>query len=200
MRVAALTASSITVGDVSNTEFGYLNGVTSAIQTQIDTKSPSNNPTFTGTVTLPATITSGSSVITFPGSTSTLATSADLSSSLANYLTTSSATATYAPLAQSFTTPQFTSNNYTLVSGDSYKVLLCTNSTTAGTVTVPSGVFSAGQVITITQTGTGQLTLTASGTTINSFNSQLKLAGQYATVQLICTASNTFTAIGNVTA
>jgi hypothetical protein len=38
MRVAALTASSITVGDVSNTEFGYLNGVTSAIQTQLDAK------------------------------------------------------------------------------------------------------------------------------------------------------------------
>lgn len=38
LKVAGLTASSITVGDVSNTEFGYLNGVTSAIQTQIDGK------------------------------------------------------------------------------------------------------------------------------------------------------------------
>ena len=46
----AITASSITVGNVSNTEFGYLNGVTSAIQTQIDTKSPIDSPTFTGTV------------------------------------------------------------------------------------------------------------------------------------------------------
>lgn len=41
------------VADVSDTEIGYLNGVTSAIQTQIDTKAPINNPTFTGTVTLP---------------------------------------------------------------------------------------------------------------------------------------------------
>ena len=54
MQVAGLTASSLTVGDVSNTEFGYLNGVTSAIQTQIDTKSPVNDPTFTGTVTVSA--------------------------------------------------------------------------------------------------------------------------------------------------
>ena len=37
--VAGITASSLTVGDVSNTEIGYLNGVTSAIQTQIDGKS-----------------------------------------------------------------------------------------------------------------------------------------------------------------
>jgi hypothetical protein len=54
IQVAGLTASSLTVGDVSNTEFGYLNGVTSGIQTQIDTKSPVNDPTFTGTVTVSA--------------------------------------------------------------------------------------------------------------------------------------------------
>jgi hypothetical protein len=38
MRIGGLTASSITIGDVSNTEFGYLNGVTSTIQTQLDAK------------------------------------------------------------------------------------------------------------------------------------------------------------------
>jgi hypothetical protein len=63
LEVAGLTASSITVGDVSNTEFGYLNGVTSAIQTQLDAKletstasstyAPIASPTFTGTVTVP---------------------------------------------------------------------------------------------------------------------------------------------------
>ena len=41
------------VADVSDTEIGYLNGVTSAIQTQIDTKAPLASPTFTGTVTVP---------------------------------------------------------------------------------------------------------------------------------------------------
>jgi len=38
------------VGDVSSAELGHLNGVTSAIQTQIDAKAPTDNPTFTGTV------------------------------------------------------------------------------------------------------------------------------------------------------
>jgi hypothetical protein len=41
------------VGDVSATELGYLDGVTSAIQDQLDDKSPANSPTFTGTVTMP---------------------------------------------------------------------------------------------------------------------------------------------------
>jgi hypothetical protein len=51
------------VADVSDTEIGYLNGVTSAIQTQLDAKlasatasstyAPLADPTFTGTVTIP---------------------------------------------------------------------------------------------------------------------------------------------------
>ena len=39
------------IGNVSSTELGYLDGVTSSIQTQIDSKAPSADPTFTGTVT-----------------------------------------------------------------------------------------------------------------------------------------------------
>lgn len=41
------------IGTVSSTEIGYVDGVTSAIQTQIDTKAPLASPTFTGTVTMP---------------------------------------------------------------------------------------------------------------------------------------------------
>jgi hypothetical protein len=37
---------------LTTTELNYVDGVTSAIQTQLDTKSPSASPTFTGTVTL----------------------------------------------------------------------------------------------------------------------------------------------------
>lgn len=47
------------VGNVSLTEIGYLDGVTSSIQTQLDSKSPSASPTFTGTVTLPSTTSIG---------------------------------------------------------------------------------------------------------------------------------------------
>jgi len=42
------------VSGVSDTEIGYLDGVTSAIQTQLDAKAPTANPTFTGTVTVAA--------------------------------------------------------------------------------------------------------------------------------------------------
>jgi hypothetical protein len=38
------------IGDVSSTELGYLDGVTSSIQTQVNSKAPSADPTFTGTV------------------------------------------------------------------------------------------------------------------------------------------------------
>jgi hypothetical protein len=43
-------SANIADGSVSNTEFQHLNGVTSSIQTQLDSKSPSSSPTFTGTV------------------------------------------------------------------------------------------------------------------------------------------------------
>ena len=49
----SIDAAKINTGVVSNTEFNYLDGVTSAIQTQMDLKAPLASPTFTGTVTLP---------------------------------------------------------------------------------------------------------------------------------------------------
>ena len=65
-QVGAFTAASATIGDVSNTELQYLNGVTSAIQTQLNDKlasatasttyAPINNPVFTGTVSVPTSI------------------------------------------------------------------------------------------------------------------------------------------------
>ncbi len=42
-----LNAARIGGGTVGNTEYGYLDGVTSAIQTQLDAKAPSVSPTFT---------------------------------------------------------------------------------------------------------------------------------------------------------
>ncbi len=44
-----LTANT-SIGLVSSIELSYLDGVTSAIQTQLDAKAPTANPTFTGTV------------------------------------------------------------------------------------------------------------------------------------------------------
>jgi hypothetical protein len=196
-RVAGITAASATIGSVTNTEIGYLSGVTSAIQTQIDTKAPSAAPTFTGSVVLPSSTSIGDVDGTEIGYLNGV--SSNIQTQLDAKLATSTASSTYAPLIQATdATKTFTTNNYTLVSGDKDKVLLLSNGSTAATVTVPSGVFSAGSVLTIVQSGTGQLTLTTSGTTINSYNNQYKLNGQYASCQLICTASNTFLAIGNL--
>lgn len=44
--------STTSIGSVSDTEIGYVNGVTSAIQTQLDAKAPTASPTFSGTVTI----------------------------------------------------------------------------------------------------------------------------------------------------
>lgn len=56
-KVNHLTVSNITDLTASATELNYVDGVTSAIQTQIDSKAPLASPTFTGTVTLPTGLT-----------------------------------------------------------------------------------------------------------------------------------------------
>ena len=188
-RMGALTASSLTVGDVTNTEIGYLDGVSSAIQTQLNAKAPSANPTLTGTVTLPSSVVSGSATLTFPSANGTLATQGDINTAVASY----------APLLQTTTTPTFTSNAYTLQSTDKDKIILASNSTTAGTVTIPTGTFAVGTVLTIVQTGSGQITIASSGT-LNSNGNKLKLNGQWASAQIIVTASNVFLLIGNLAA
>jgi len=52
---ATIKVGGAEIGSVTNAEIGRLSGVTSAIQTQINTKSPSASPTFTGNVVLPST-------------------------------------------------------------------------------------------------------------------------------------------------
>jgi hypothetical protein len=199
IEATSATLTNITIGSVDQTEIGYLNGVTSAIQTQIDNKANlAGGATFSGTIILPSSTSIGDVDATevgyLNGVTSNIQTQLDAK------LATATASSTYAPLLQTTATPTFSSNNYTLVVGDAAKIVLASNGSTAGTVTIPSGIFSVGQVLTIVQTGSGQLTLTASGTTINSQGGKLKLNGQYASCQLICTASNTFLAIGNLVA
>lgn len=44
--------STTSIGTVSSTEIGYLDGVTSAIQTQFNAKAPISSPTLTGTIAL----------------------------------------------------------------------------------------------------------------------------------------------------
>jgi len=126
-----LTASSVTA-----TELGYVSGVTSAIQTQIDSK-------------------------------------ANAAYSVNNI-----------------------SSNYTIVSGDSGKLIVSTGS--AITVTV-ANVLTTGQRIDFLQDGSGQITFAAgSGVTLQSKASKLKTAAQESAVSLICVASGQYRLIGDL--
>lgn len=71
-------ASELTASTTTAVEIGYVNGVTSAIQTQINLKAPLASPTFTGTVTTP--VTASRALVT--GATSELAVSATTATEL----------------------------------------------------------------------------------------------------------------------
>lgn len=101
---------------------------------------------------------------------------------------------------QTVSTPTFTSNNYQLVAGDLGKMLLVTNSTTAGTVTVGTSLgFTAGQSIDLLATGSGQITVTAGGATLNG-TPGFKLRTQYSAATLFCITTNSYVLIGDLSA
>lgn len=94
-----------------------------------------------------------------------------------------------------------TGTTYTLVVGDLNKLVTCSNASGI-TVTVPPSVFSAGNQIHLQQIGAGQVTFAqGSGVTITSTGATVsapKLRAQYSACTIICTASNTFTILGDL--
>ena len=94
-----------------------------------------------------------------------------------------------------------TGTSYTLVIGD-LNDLVTVNNSSAITVTVPPSVFAANDVINVQQIGTGQATFAqGAGVTITSTGataSAPKLRTRYSACSVICTASNTFTIIGDL--
>jgi hypothetical protein len=92
-----------------------------------------------------------------------------------------------------------TGTTYTLVAGDSGKLVTMSNAS-AITLTIPPSVFAVGEQINIAQTGAGQVTFAqGAGVTIVSTGataSAPKIGKQYAAATVICTASNTFLIIG----
>lgn len=54
LKIGALESSSATIGNVSNTEIQYLEGVTSSVQTQLNSKASLSSPIFSGIVTIPS--------------------------------------------------------------------------------------------------------------------------------------------------
>ena len=110
-------------------------------------------------------------------------------------------------ITQSLVTPTFTSNAYTLQATDASALLLASNSTTAGTIYVPTDAttnFAIGTTINIQQTNTGQITITAttSGTTTltstGATAASPKLRTRYSSATLVKTAANTWTILGDI--
>ena len=151
-----------------------------------------------GTTTVQATAVAGTTTLTLPAATDTLVGRAT-SDTLTNKILTSP---TITTPTQRLTLNAQTGTTYTLVAADaSYKLVTCSNAA-AITVTVPPSIFTAGDVINLQQIGAGQVTFAqGAGVTITSTgatSSAPKLRVQESACSIICTASNTFTVIGDI--
>ena len=165
--------SSTSIGNVSSTEIGYIDGVTSSIQTQLDAKAPSANPTLTGTVALPA-----ASSVTLNGT---------------------ALSTTLALKADNAATINTMSGSHTIVSADVSNVREMSN---GGTITIPSDTswWPVGATIDVLQTGSSQVTIGAgSGVTLNA-TPGLKLRAQWSSATILKRAANTFVALGDLSA
>ena len=94
-----------------------------------------------------------------------------------------------------------TGTTYTLVASDSAK-LVTTSNASAVTVTIPPSVFTAGNQINVQSIGVGLTSFVAgAGVTITSTGASAAapiLRARYSACTIICTASNVFTVIGDL--
>jgi hypothetical protein len=94
-----------------------------------------------------------------------------------------------------------TGTTYTLVASDVAK-LVTTSNASAVTVTIPPSVFVAGNQINVQSIGVGLTTFAAgAGVTITSTGASAAapiLRARYSACTIICTASNVFTVIGDL--
>jgi hypothetical protein len=94
-----------------------------------------------------------------------------------------------------------TGTTYTLVASDVAK-LVTTSNASAVTVTIPPSVFSAGNQINVQSIGVGLTSFVAgAGVTITSTGATSAapiLRARYSACTIICTASNVFTVIGDI--
>jgi len=95
-----------------------------------------------------------------------------------------------------------TGTTYTLVLTDAANKLVTTSNASAVTVTVPPSVFAAGNTINVQSIGVGLTTFAAgAGVTITSTGASAAapiLRARYSAATIICTASNVFTIVGDL--
>jgi hypothetical protein len=94
-----------------------------------------------------------------------------------------------------------TGTTYSLVAGDLNKLVTLSNAGTI-TLTVPNGVFTTGQQINIQQLGAGTVQIRNDGTTVltstGATSTAPNLRAQFSAATIICTSSNNFTVIGDL--
>jgi hypothetical protein len=95
-----------------------------------------------------------------------------------------------------------TGTTYTLVAADADNKLVTTSNASAVTVTVPPSVFTTGQQINVASIGVGLTSFAAgAGVTITSTGASAAapiLRARYSAGTVICTASNTFLIVGDL--
>lgn len=187
LKAASIEVDSATIGNVSNTELQYLDGVTSAIQTQIDSKiasstatstfAPKASPTFTGTVVLPSTTSIGDVSAAELGYLDGVA--SGIQAQIDTKLSSATASSTYAPLTgASLARPVLTS---------AFEVLEVIGSAYGSSANYD---ISTSSVKYITANSTGNFSLNFRGNSSTTLNSLLSV-GQSATVALLVTNGST---------
>jgi hypothetical protein len=146
-----------------------------------------------GTTTLQATAVAGTNTLTLPPTTSDTLVGIAASQTLTNKTLTS-------PKINLTLNPQ-TGTTYTLVAADSGKLVTSSNANPV-TITVPPSIFAAGEQINVQSIGAGLTSFAqGAGVTITSTGATATapiLRAQYSACTIICTASNTFTVIGDL--
>ena len=171
-----------------------------------------------GTTTLQATATAGTNTLSLPPTTSdTLAgiaatqtltnktltspviNTATISSPVINTATISSPVISSAKINLSLNAQ--TGTTYTLVAADSGKLVTSSNAS-AVVITIPPSVFAAGEQINVQSIGAGLTSFVAgAGVTVTSTGATSAapiLRAQFSACTIICTASNVFTVIGDL--
>jgi hypothetical protein len=91
--------------------------------------------------------------------------------------------------------------NYTLIAGDVNKLITMSDAGTL-TLTVPNGVFTTGQQINVQRLGAGAVQIRNDGTSVltstGATSTAPDLRAQYSACTIICTSSNNFTVIGDL--
>ena len=202
--VISNSSGKVAVSSVTDTELGYLSGVTSAIQTQIDGKQASLvSGTNIKTINSTSLLGSGNiSVAPASGIDATAIGSGSVDNTEFGYL--NGVTSAIQTQIDTKTNKLITANrqtaSYTLVAGDADK-LVEMNVASANNLTVPASTFSAGTQILLAQYGAGQTTIVAgSGMTIRSNGGKLKLSAQYSGATLVFISGTECYLFGDISA